>query len=114
MNDIEILEKLVIYWNSLINYTESDNIGVVSKWINTEGVVEKRDALRNLINKVKELENYKRKHSLIKSHYIPKSKIKEKIEELEKDEEFYREQDRIYEFEGKINILKQLLEEQED
>lgn len=83
MNDIEILEKLVIYWNSLINYAGSDKTSVVYKWINTEGIVEKRDALRNLIYRVKELENYKRKHTLIKSNYIPKSKIKEKIEDLD-------------------------------
>ena len=52
--DIEILEKLVNYWSELIN--DTDETSVVFKWINTEGVIEKRDALLNLINRVKELE----------------------------------------------------------
>lgn len=30
------------------------------------------------------------------------------------DEEFYREQDRMYEFDGKINLLKELLGEEKD
>ena len=54
--DIEILEKLVNYWNSLINYAETNKKGVVYKWVNTEGIIEKRDALVNLINRVKESE----------------------------------------------------------
>ena len=42
---------------------------------------------------------------------IPKSKVKEKIEELKEDEEFYREHDRMYEFESKIKLLQELLED---
>lgn len=42
---------------------------------------------------------------------IPVKKIEEKIEELKEDEEFYREQNRIYEYYGRINILQQLIKE---
>ena len=42
---------------------------------------------------------------------IPKSKVKEKLEELKEDEEFYREHDRMYEFESKIKLLQELLED---
>jgi hypothetical protein len=39
-------------------------------------------------------------------------KIKAKIEELKQDEDFYREQDRMYEYEGKLNLLQSLLEKE--
>ena len=38
-------------------------------------------------------------------------KIRTEIKELEEDEEFYIEQDRMYEFESKIKMLKELLED---
>ena len=38
---------------------------------------------KNLLETAEELEKYKRKHSLIKCHYISKDKIKAKIEELD-------------------------------
>ena len=44
-------------------------------------------------------------------NFISKDKIKEKIEKIKEDEEFYRERDRMYEFDGKINILEELLGE---
>ena len=46
-----------------------------------------------------------------KENFIPKSKVKEKIEELKEDEEFYREHDRMYQFESKIKLLQKLLED---
>lgn len=42
-----------------------------------------------------------------------KDKIKTKIENIKEDEDFYREQDRMYEYEGKIKILHSLLEREE-
>ena len=54
---------------------------------------------------------YYKSESYINENYISKDKIKAKIEELEQDEDFYREQDRIYEYEGKLNLLQSLLEE---
>ena len=42
---------------------------------------------------------------------ISKEKIRDKIKELQKDEDFYREQTRMYEYEGKMNMLEELLGE---
>ena len=50
-------------------------------------------------------------NGFFKENFIPKSKVKEKIEELKEDEEFYREHDRMYEFESKIKLLQELLED---
>ena len=50
-------------------------------------------------------------NGFFKENFIPKSKVKEKIEELKEDEEFYREHDRMYEFENKIKLLQELLED---
>ena len=50
-------------------------------------------------------------NGFFKENFIPKSKVKEKIEELKEDEEFYREHDRMYEFESKIKLLQKLLED---
>lgn len=38
-----------------------------------------------------------------------KEKIENEIKELEENEDFYREHDRMCEYEGKINLLKRLL-----
>lgn len=38
-----------------------------------------------------------------------KEKIENEIKELEESEDFYREHDRMYEYEGKINLLKRIL-----
>lgn len=56
-------------------------------------------------------ENIKKIRKYINENYIPKSKVKEKIEELKKQEDFYREHDRMYEHDGKISLLKSLLED---
>ena len=39
-------------------------------------------------------------------------KQSKEIEELKQDEDFYREQDRMYEYEGKLNLLQSLLEKE--
>lgn len=76
-------------------------------------------ALENLIKGYKELEKYKRKHSLVKNNYIPKSKVREKIKELQ--EEYIQ----LFELErkdgereidckiviGEMEILEKLLQE---
>ena len=54
---------------------------------------------------------YKELAGSYQGNCIPKSKVKEKIEELKEDEEFYREHDRMYEFESKIKLLQELLED---
>ena len=82
-------------------------------------------AIENLINRIKELEeeverriekealdyryvdkNMLRK-DIIQRDYIPKSKIKEKIEELKKNKDFDED---VYVEEFAVDILKELLE----
>lgn len=44
-------------------------------------------AIENLINRNKELEEYYEEQNEVNAKFIPKSKIKEKIEELDKEEQ---------------------------
>lgn len=78
-----------------------------------------KEAIQSLLDlynkekeKNKELEKYKTKHSLIKKHYISKDKIKEIIEELEQQEDWYIEHKGLDELYGRIDTLKELLEEE--
>lgn len=61
-------------------------------------------------NYIEELEKYKRKHSLIKNHYISKDKVKDKIEHLKsyKGLVMYEK----YNYEAIIRHLEELLEEE--
>ena len=62
----------------------------------------------NVLNQEKEYLN-----TIIESdndNYIPKSKVKEKIEELEKQEDWFIENKGLDELYGQIDILKELLE----
>lgn len=110
--DVEILEKLLIYWNSLIKYADTDKKGVVYKWINTEGVVEKRDALLNLINRVKELDNYYKDMEEVNKKFIAVDKIKEKIESLRDVIRYSANPLAIDNSKYAIDILQELLEEE--
>lgn len=47
----------------------------------------------------------------IKEDYIPKSKIKEKIEELEKEKDYYYSDYKIDELNDKIQVLQELMED---
>lgn len=60
-----------------------------------------RKKIEQLQKEIEELEKYKRKHSLIKCHYISKDKIKAKIE-------YYKKIDNAV----GIRVLKALLEEE--
>ena len=48
-------------------------------------------------------------HLLSRENQELKEKIENEIKELEENEDFYREHNRMYEYEGKINLLKKLL-----
>lgn len=88
--DIKILEDLL----NRLKYNIS--LGVVNEWKPNEIFA---DALENLINRNKELEEFiikyydeiRKEYEGLINHkfidYIPKSKIKEKIEELDKEEQ---------------------------
>ena len=92
------------------------------EWLKRLVKINKRDNLDNtfaeiLLNLIekqsKEIEELKEKNEYlpnwVSKKYVSKDKIKAKIEELKQDEDFYREQDRMYEHEGKINMLQSLL-----
>lgn len=73
-----------------------------------------QDIIQTQEKEIKELEKYKRKHSLIKCHYISKDKIKAKIKEYKKQIEELKDS-QIFtqtEYEGAINVLQSLLKEE--
>lgn len=47
----------------------------------------------------------------IEQYYIRKDKILDKIKEIKKQQDFYRENDEIYEYYAKIEVLEELLKE---
>lgn len=115
-----------------MNEKEKEAYNYLKKYINWEtygerNIEEEIKIILKLINKQqKEKEKLKEAYKILKDdikghrivyvdtpefeeNYISKDKIKEKIEKIKKDEEFYREHFRMFEFNGKINILKELL-----
>ena len=114
--DIKILEKItkeIIYEDNLNTFENESPINIAK-------------AIENLINRVKELEQEEKElEHLLTSQlgfnlyrdYIPKSKIKEKIKELEKQKDneyltnYYgtKEPQRLKEFQYKIQVLQDLL-----
>lgn len=75
-------------------------------------------ALKHLIKGYRELEEFKKQVTEIEStnfikykNYISKSKIKEIIEELEKEKEEYYSQYKIDELNDKIQVLQELMED---
>ena len=76
-------------------------------------------AIEHLIEAYRKLEEKNRKldekfkyavpDNIVEQNYIPKSKIKEKIEELEKDIEIYSNYEEDW---AKIKVLQELLEEE--
>jgi len=114
--DIKILEKLIKEFDEF-EKRQHINIYMLTK--------REKQAIEHLIERNKELEKHyqheqeyingeifsaKQMH-YIEDNYIDKAKVREKIEELKEDEEFYREHSRMYEFESKIKLLQELLEE---
>lgn len=82
----------------------------------------KVQAIDNIINRNKELEEENRIFTLegcrvrlkmyIDKNYIPKSKIKENIEELKQEKEYYYSDYKIEELNNKIQVLQELLGEE--
>lgn len=139
MNNIEILEDLLQqrYDEKLLNnismINEKDEVYVLTIFERQaiENLIkenkELKEALRSEIqafNKMKELAETIRKENVeyiiqnrqYELHYIPKSKVKEKIEELEKERKRKDEEDTINPFYDQIDIthiievLQELLE----
>ena len=109
MEDIKILEDLI---NRLRN---GISLGVVNEWNPNKTFAQ---AIENLINRNKELEElnsvkeiyYTQKE--IETDYIPKSKLKEKIEELEEEKQCFYSDYAIEERNNKIQVLQELLEKE--
>ena len=101
--DIKILEEY------LKNYTECP------EWNDTtDCCINKKEiqAIENLINKNKELEETLKDNWEFRDKcYIPKSKIKEKIEELKKKIKYEDNEKVIIWLHKQIRILQELLEE---
>ena len=104
--EIEELKNKNNLMNAKIHNLLDDNMELLRKDGNTDKLNYKYIECPKV-----EAEWYKSER-YINENYISKDKIKAKIEELEQDEDFYREQDRIYEYEGKLNLLQSLLEEE--
>lgn len=100
MEDIKILEKLIEEY-------DAPSGGHI---IPTELSYLERNAIENLIARNKELEYKLRQHISIEAHeqvkqlYIPKSKVKEKIEEINDETDLINK-------EYFIEILEELLKE---
>lgn len=72
-------------------------------------------AIENLIKgyKIEKLRNTLDEQSLKEAldDYIPKSKVKEKIEELEEEKKYYYSDYKIDELNDKIQVLQELMED---
>ena len=107
MNNIEILEeylkKLKLTPEELL---KSDETIIFIEYKEIQ-------AIENLIQENKKLLTELQENMCIKDIfkplYIPKSKVKEKIEELEKQEDWFIENKGLDELYGQIDILKELL-----
>ena len=99
MNKEEAIEKLKLLkdfkqtyygyqWFKVEVCADKENIKAIDTVLDYIADLEKENAVKESHIKIvsaynEELEKYKRKHSLIKNHYISKDKIRDKIEELE-------------------------------
>lgn len=116
MNNIEILEEQIKYWEDLIKTTEE--INPFYTWIKDDKIEERTLALKNLIQENKELkERYlKLESDRFWDNVIPKSKVKEKIEELEEEYKILQQTSDFIiadTIQPKIKVLQELLEEGE-
>ena len=106
MEDIKILEEYISEWNECL---KNSNVGNLEAWKEVKKQIKVNQAIENLIARNKELEKellsksgiYKIDINL-KDDYIPKSKIKEKIE-------FFNQFDNEMVFVKKV-IIKELQE----
>ena len=81
------------------------------------------DSVEKVLNYISDLEKYKRKHSIVKRHYVSKDEIRDKIKELEDKFDFFAGREHAEwqdgEFDGdvcddialQIKVLKELLGE---
>lgn len=108
MNELEEMAKL-----ELIRY-------IYGKQLSTNDIKDYISILFGLITKqqkeIKELQDeYLIQRDLINpdfmKDYISKDKIKEKIEELERQEDWYREHNSLEDLYGRIEDLKKIIEE---
>ena len=129
--DIKILEELIIYWEQLIYGISIDSS--LYKWYKDNNMEKRKQALKNLIQRNKELEETYEHIKFVRGSlpkdtlmiamcnedfcrnfgedYISKSKIKAKIEELKN--QMLNEED-LYQFNTKrycYEALKKLIED---
>lgn len=64
-----------------------------------------------LVRKINEIIRYINDNKIENNNYISKDKIRDKIKELENQEDWYREYSSVFELEDRIRELKELLEE---
>lgn len=58
-------------------------------------------------------EDIKKIQQYINKNYVPIQKIKDKIEELEEEKEYYYSREKIEELNDKIQVLQELLEKED-
>lgn len=58
-------------------------------------------------------EDIKKIQQYINKNYVPIQKVKDKIEELEKEKEYYYSREKIEELNDKIQVLQELLEKED-
>lgn len=130
LKEEKVLNEKILYFanNTLCNYQEGYQAGLRKEITATEIVAEERERfiigqeIKRLKDTIHELHNQLDVgNKRVKEYYIPKSKVKEKIEELEKEIEEKQENcldfTLIHEHEidtnGIIKVLQELLEEGE-
>ena len=115
--DIDILKNLIKYLQLLIDGGVHKIIYNDLMW--DEKTIDCINSIKNLIKAYKELEEYYKEQNEVNAKFIPKSKVKEKIEELfkkleEPNNDRWEKDDDIYynQIKAQIRILKELLEEE--
>lgn len=58
-------------------------------------------------------EDIKKIQQYINKNYVPIQKVKDKIEELEEEKEYYYSREKIEELNDKIQVLQELLEKED-
>lgn len=87
MRTKEIDEAIDMLQNCIADYVIGDFC--VGKYCPMENECKDKDcpfntAIDKVVEYIEELEKYKRKHSIVKRHYVSKDEIRDKIKELEK------------------------------
>ena len=123
MSEDEII-KIVKDFISYIRFDEKPKYGVRQQYMAIENLLdlyqqekEKNNDLINFIEGIDELKGINKINELVdiinkyQDDFISKDKIREKIKELEGQEDWYREHNSIDDLYGRIDELKELLEE---